>query len=432
MPALGVDSAGGLHAVWTEAMSTSLRRVMYSQKPAGAPWTAPEVVADTANNHAAIAVERKTGIAHITWTVQFGTTADVFYATNRTRQWIRTRLTEDTLEEWLPTIALEADTAPHVAWVVRDPTDAYHITYSTKRSGTWQTQILAGSELGGFGSGAAPWLAVSPEGVAHITYRGGDYGTYHIHHAQNPAPGDTFWTYEILQSQSLNDFTSAIAARDSDELHLVCSGNDGWGLPFRTCYLHRPPNSSQWQPYQLMTASASATMRGFAMDGSVVHATWEEVNGNLNMENIYHVSSASGLWYNSAIRADRRTSFGAIAVDRNHCGHCLVLVDSAVESDSQQIVCVNSAPFTAVAEPKSRLQPAYANTTIHRLPGRVRVPELAGADVRVYNPTGQEVRRLAAGCARWWDGADHAGRTVRAGIYLLVTDKSSRSIVVLR
>jgi len=432
MQALAVDSGGTLHAVWAEAQTVALKYIMYARKPADSAWIEPKVVAESANTHAAIAVERKTGVAHVTWTVQFGSTADVFYATNKTGHWVTTRMTDDSLEQWLPTITLEGDTAPHLAWVVLDSTDTYHIMYSTRRSGAWKTQMLAGSQLGGFGSGAGPWIAVGPEGIAHITYRGGDYGDYHIHHAQNSSPGDTAWTYEVLQTQSLNDFNSAVAAMDSGELYLVCSGNDGWGMPFRTCYLHRPPNSNQWEPSVLMTASASACMRGFTTDGDVVHATWEEINGNLQMEKIYHVSNVSGLWYNSAIRDDRRTSYGAVAVGSDHCGHALMLVDSAVDSDSQQIFCVHSEPFTAIAEPESHIRRPYASATLHQLPGRILLPELAGAEVRVYDAAGREVRRLAAGCASWWDGTDQAGIVVRSGIYLLVTDKSSRAIIVLR
>jgi hypothetical protein len=109
-----------------------------------------------------------------------------------------------------------------------------------------------------------------------------------------------------------------------------------------------------------------------------------------------------------------------------------VLVDSAVDSDSQQIVCVHSAPFTAVAEPDSRVRPAHLNATIYRVPARVPLSEPAGADVRVYDAAGREVRRLAAGCGRWWDGSDRTGRAVGTGIYLLVTDKSSTPVIVLR
>jgi len=431
MQALSVDSAGTLHACWTESQTVSLKYVMCAKKPAGDDWTMPEIVAESANNHAAIAVEKRTGVAHVAWAVQVGGAADVFYATNRTGRWAKTRLTEDALEQWLPTIALEADSLPHLAWVVRDSAGTYHITYSSRRSGAWQTQTLIGSELGGFGSGACPWLAVAPEGVAHIVYRGGDYGNYHIHHAENSAPGDTTWTYEVLYSENLNDFTSAVAAYDSGELRLVCSGNDGWGFPFRTCYLQRPPNSSQWAPSVLMTASASAAMRGFTTDGEVVHATWEEINGNVNTEKIYHVSNVSGLWYNSAIRDDRRTSFGAIAVDPGHCGHALVLVDSMVDSDSQQVVCVHSAPFTGVAEPKTRTRLGRMTATLHRVPVQAPLPESSG-DVGVYDALGRQVRRLSRGSDRYWDGTDQAGCVVRAGIYLFVSSHSSQPIVVVR
>jgi len=431
MQALAADSGANLSAVWTEQVSPSQRRVMFARRPAAGTWTEPEALAETANACAVIAVERRSGFAHIAWTVQYGSAADVFYATNRTGQWVTTRMTDDSLEQWLPTIALEADTIPNLAWITLDSSDTYHIACA-RRAGAWRTQVLSGSQLGGFGSGANPWLAIEPGGTAHITYRGGDYGTYHIHHAQNAGPGDTAWTYEILESKSLNDFSSAIAAADSGELHLVCSGNDGWGYPFRTCYLHRPPNSTQWDSTVLMTASASAAMRGFAMDGNDVHATWERINGNLNTEEIFHVSNSSGLFYNSAIRDDGRTSFGAIAIDPNHCGHGLVLVDSAVKSDSQQVFCVHNEPFTAVAEPDSRNLPGGRRTTILRLPGRIALPGPADDRVDVYDASGRDVRTLVAGVGRFWDGSDRTGHPVAAGSYLLIAGNSTKTVVILK
>lgn len=407
MQAVACDSTGCLHAAWTEAASTAFKKVMYACKPADSGWTAPAVVAESANNHAAIAVEPNTGYAHVTWTVPLGTTADVMYATNRTGAWVKTRLTDDSLSQWLPTIALEGNKA-HVAWIVQAPDRTYYIAYATNRTGPWQAQTLWGSQLGGFGSGASPWLAVEASGLAHVTYRGGDYPDYHVHHAENRIPGDTTWYYEVLgPTANQTDLVSAIAARDSGELFAVLSGNDGWGMPFRTSYLRRPAGSNTWDSYQLMTASASACMRGFAMDGEYVHSTWERINGNVNAEEIFHCSNHNGYWFNSGIRTDGISSAGAIAIDPEHCGHALVLVGSA--PDSSQALCVNSAPLTGVEDTPQPLPDSRSRARLVR--------DLPGADV--FYPDGRLVRIVS-------------GHELRAGLYFVRTETAFTPFVLVR
>jgi len=442
MQALAIDSTGSLHGAWTEQVTTTLRRVVYACRPADSSWREPVTVADSTNNHCAIAVEPGTGHAHIAWTVPTGTTADVMYATNRSGQWQSTRLSSDSLAEWLPSIALEPDGAAHVAWIVQDITDAYHIAYATNRSGSWRAQVLQGSQLGGFGSGAAPWLAVAPDGIVHVTYRGGDYPEYHVHHAQNVNPDDTVWTYEILATGNPADYTSAVYAADSGELFAVVSGDEGWGMPCHTYFLHRPPNTNQWDPAELMTASASASMRGFAQDGRLTHCTWERINGNIRTEEIYHCSNIRGFWYNSPIRADGITSNGALALDQEHRGYCLVLAGAAM--DSQQVYCVHSAPLTGVEEPSVAAPVRLsAPASVSRVP--VRLSGLAGT-VRVIASDGRLIRALRRDMTRFgsanrdrvpsdavlWDGCDRVGCAVPAGVYIATSEGSSTRFVLVR
>lgn len=333
MQALAIDNSQTLHAVWTERIGSGINRIFYAQKHLDSSWTIPELVADSTNADPVMGVEPNTGRIHIAYTVTLGTYPELFYATNQSGSWERIRLTANDVYDYTPTIAVKG-TSAHIAWITIDSAGAYRIAYGIYSAGNWQSDILDGSQLGDFGLGAAPYLALEPEGIPHISYRGGNYGNYHIHHAENPF-GDTTWRYEILYTVNGNDFTSALAAKRSGEIFLVASGNDGWGFPFRTCYLHRPPNSSNWEPYQLMTADASATLRGFAMDSNYVHITWERVSGHILTEEIYHCSNFSGYWFNSGIRTDGQTRYGAIVIDQNH--YCIVKEVSIYNSSGRLI-----------------------------------------------------------------------------------------------
>lgn len=427
LQAIAADCSGGLHACWVEGVSAGPKRVLYSRRPAGGRWTAAETVATNSDTRAALAVEFNSGCAHIAWVFSAAETTDLCYSTNTSGSWLTSRLTCDTVTDITPSIALEDDSVPHIAWITREPGVAYRIGYATSRSGNWIVQRLGQSQLGPFGTGAQPFLAISPSGRAHAVYRGGDYGDYRIHHAENPAPGDTQWSYEILTTGNLNDFTAAVAARAGEELDLVCSGNDYWGAPFRTYYLHRPANSQTWDPAELMTASASATLEGFCTDGPHVHATWQLVNGNVLAEQLWHVSDAEGLWFNSPVRADSHTSRGALVVDRNHCGHALVVIETPADTE---LYCINSAPLAAVGGRPDN-SPTHALATVARPPVQLAVN--ATSELPIYSSDGRQLSKVRPHDGLVvWDGFDARRRRVPPGIYLLRDSRRCLSVRIVR
>lgn len=425
--ALAIDNNQTLHAIWTERTTPGSNRIYYSHKHPDSSWTLPELIVDTANINPVIGVELNTGRVHIAYTVTIGTYPELFYANNQTGNWERTRLTTNDFYDQSPTIAVKGSSA-HIAWITIDSTGEYRIAYGIYSSGNWSSEILYGSQLGDFGLGAIPYLALEPEGIAHISYRGGNYGDYHIHHAEKPL-GDTTWLYEILYTVNADDFSSALAAKNQGEIFLVASGNDGWGFPFHTYYLHRPPNSSTWESAQLMTADASATLRGFAMDSNFVHVSWERVNGNLLTEEIYHCSNFSGHWFNSGIRTDGQTSYGALVIDNNHSGHSLVI--SGANIDSQKVYCINSAPLTGLNENKTgNLEKTYnKGARIIRPPGRFKLPDCDATMVSIYNSDGRLITRIPVqsdGRVFWND------RVISTGIYFCRYQQNTLLIILLK
>lgn len=164
-----------------------------------------------------------------------------------------------------------------------------------------------------------------------------------------------------------------------------------------------------------MTADASATIRGFAMDSNFVHVSWERVNGNILTEEIYHCSNFSGHWFNSGIRTDGQTSYGALVIDNNHCGHSLVI--SGANIDSQQVYCINSAPLTSLNETKNSnlVKPYNKGIRIIRPPVQLKLPDCDVAKVSIYNSCGQIIALLPVqnnGMVFWND------RNIPTGTYI--------------
>ncbi|UCG42918.1 MAG: hypothetical protein JSU73_13845 [candidate division WOR-3 bacterium] len=421
--AIVIDNHGRLHACWSEAIETGRRRIVYTWKHPDSAWAVPEEVTDSAGSSPALAVEPSTGQPHIAFHWPADPQAELHYARRTGQDWTIARLTQNSLYDVSPSISLEPDGSVHIAWVTKDSTDEFRIGYATDRSGDWQTQVLLGSEPGPFGTGAAPYMAVEQDGKAHVSYRGGDFGNYQIHHAENESAGDSSWTFEQLSTVNLEDYSSAIACGNSGELRLVASGNDGWGMPFRTCYLRRAAGSSTWDPYQLMTASASAEMRGFCLDQGDVHVAWERINGSIATGNIWHCTNESGLWFNSALREDDQTHYAAIAVDHWHKGHCLAV--SGPGLDSQYVLCIHSEPLTGMESLRPR-----------PVPGPLLVPSLARSPVRFENP-GIDIyaldgRLVHRGTGPVWDGTDLQARVLPQGTYIARLGPLSQAFVLTR
>jgi hypothetical protein len=217
--------------------------------------------------------------------------------------WQTEPITASTQSDCSPTIAIDsAWFQPHVAWITDDSISGEHkIAYAVGiLVGPyihWGVQTLVGSDLGPYGTGAAPSIAVTSEGIAHIVYRGGDYGNYHIHHAWNDAPGGTNWNYEILYSGNANDFSSALIFDRDGNLHLAVSGNDGWGFPGRVFYFFKPVGQP-WQQYELASLSGSAVQPSISFDeNDAPHILWMETSGNFYTGNIfYSARDSTGTW----------------------------------------------------------------------------------------------------------------------------------------
>ena len=346
MQSMALDSFNTLHAIWHERVG-NYYQLFYSYKKPDSNWSAPLLLADTTNPNGVIAVTPD-GKVHIAYTSPIVNYNELYYLTNHYGNFIKIRITNDNLWDYSPTIAFR-DSFVHIVWIKSLEGGGYKLYYLWGLPSNFQIVQLRNSQLGDFGLGAAPYLTISPEGICHISYRGGNYPEYHIHHAENSFLGDTNFSYEVLNTINLYDYNSAIYAQANGELFLVASGDDGFGSRKRTGYLYRPPNSREWQPYQLMTDTNSAEIRSFFVKDNKVHISWERINGNLRTQMIYHCSNFTNNWINSPVLVDGRSISGGLVIDNNNCGYLLVAHQNG---SVYELLCLKSRPFVGIEEEK--------------------------------------------------------------------------------
>lgn len=345
---LVIDSFNTLHAIWQERVG-NLYYLFYSYKKPDSNWSTPLLLAETTNANGVIACEPN-GKVHIAFTSPIVNYNELYYLTNRYGSFQKIRITNDNLWDASPTISF-SNNLTHIVWIKSLEGGGYKLYYFIGNIDSFNIYQLRNSELGDFGLGASPYISVSPEGICHISYRGGNYPDYHIHHAENSFLGDTNFQYEVLTTANLYDYNSAIYSKENGELFLCASGDDGWGTRKRTCYLHRPANSRIWEPYQLVTDTNSADMRSFFVKDDKVHISWERISGNIATQMIYHASNFTNQWINSEVLIDGRTASGGIVIDNNNFGYLLV---SHQDGNSYQILCLKSRPFSFIKEKDSK------------------------------------------------------------------------------
>ena len=201
--------------------------------------------------------------------------SDVIYVAERTEEgWVREEIPTPTpFENWMPQMSMDSNGKLHIAWAAKDPeacddnsvrpakdraffADKYArpelekgscgdmvIAYSTNISGEWATQMIK-APLGNFGLGAYPRLEVSPEGTAHMVFRGMDAGSnpdfpvYRIYYGTNLMPEGDIWELEMLQSAMLYDEEAFLVLQD-DIVHVALGGSNAWEMPNYTFYLKR-------------------------------------------------------------------------------------------------------------------------------------------------------------------------------------------------
>jgi len=281
LQSLCIDDSGMVHLVWKQQRTVGWRISYCTNSPAGT-WGMIQEVGDSMqpNFDPGIAWSSVLGVPFVVYEQD----SEIYAAHLAGNVW--------------QAEPVDVTGMVHAAWITDDSVSSeYKIGYAIGDTTGWSVQTLSGSNLGPYGTGASPFIAVTPEGVAHVVYRGGDYGNYHIHHAWNDSQGGTNWNYEILYSGNANDFSAAMVIEGDGDYHLAVSGNDGWGFPGRAYYFHKPFGQA-WQQPELASLSSSAAEPSLSVDGyGAPHITWMEMSGNFYTGNIYYSGEDStGAW----------------------------------------------------------------------------------------------------------------------------------------
>jgi len=398
---LAIDGNDLLHAAWMQSDPVSGdRRIVYIEGRQG-DWTAPvEIPAPLAVcNHPDLAVHLN-GDAHLVWMQESGDQGEVFYTTNSSGQWVYERLTNNATADVDPVVAVDGDNVPHAAWAGYDPASGQgKIFYATNSSGNWVVDVLSGSSIGGFWTGADPRISVSQAGVVQIAYRGGDYGSYGVHLATNMTGA---WTYQALPSGNADDFTGSVRTDFYNTCYLAISGNDGWGMPGHVYYSESADQGAGWSTPELLSGNNSGVGAVLSVDWhGQSHVAWEETSGNFYTGKIYYSTNETGSWSSNPIATKDENAGPSIVVDGSGGVHVFYVngyysggfvKEVYYLTDSNPILTLSMKPQGATVIPRGgtlSLDMTVENWTSSAVPAdflMTAIVAASGAEIRVPSP----------------------------------------------
>lgn len=276
--ALYIDDNNLLHSVFRQSDGDGWN-VCYVTRDDEDNWSDSELVGPfpfSLNNVNVISIPYQNDIEI------YGAANDVLYRVSRddTQNWEYEIIPTGTENVMYPHATVDGQGIVHIIGITTTYTTEPKLIYVTNHSGEWDYSVLAGSELGPFGTGADPKIQTSDSGIALISYRGGDYQSYRVHVAQNLSPGSFEWTYEIVVSPEMEDLPSDLKVV-GDTVHLALSGQYGFGFPWSTYYLQRPLDSNVWTAPELVSSTLSLNNPTMVVDNQgYAHIITSEIDGN--------------------------------------------------------------------------------------------------------------------------------------------------------
>ncbi|NUO19404.1 T9SS type A sorting domain-containing protein [bacterium] len=314
---LAVDADGNAHTAFRNGSNVRY----YVRNEATGQWSAPETVTDSSS-------AGQIGEISIAWNpdtqqpvIAFQSDARIWFAARQAGgTWSRTMMGDSTEDAYSPDVAVNSVGTIYVVYITDDEGD-YQLEYGYYNGLTWEFNDIE-AEIGDFGLGAAPRIAVDEQDAGHVVFRGGNFSGYNAQHATNEAGGSTDWIVTGLVVPHAESYPGDISVDGDGGVHCVSSGSEGFGIPRPVYYHYRSP-VGDWTFGTAASGTSNAGEPVLALDGAGnPHVMCLEISGNFYTGTLFY-SSSLGNWQTQNVYGSTDGAVG-FALDGEGYGRVLI------------------------------------------------------------------------------------------------------------
>lgn len=253
-PDLATDDLGNVYVVWEGGGD-----IYFATKPAGAGWTAPVNLTRTSQTDAMPAIfADAAGNLHLVWGSDSPGNREILYAFKgrAASDWSAPLRVSNTADRsWAPDVVADSEGGVHVVWYNFTP-GVTEIYYAAKAPGaaTWGEEIDVSNTAGG---SQWPALAIADDDRLHLVWQdtltlAGQGQALILYYASKAADGDWSAGQEIARSQANGQKAQppALTISPGGALHVAWAAM----TDYRLYYARKPDNEAGWSQPQVVTA----------------------------------------------------------------------------------------------------------------------------------------------------------------------------------
>ena len=301
-PIIATDAGSGIHVVWGD-YSTVNSEIFYKKSTDnGTTWTGLTRMTWNSGDSwlPSVAADSNTGI-HVVWDDGTPGNREIYYkrSTDSGATWSGlTRMTWNSGASSAPVVAADSSNRIHVVWYDGTSSNAEILhKRSTDGGATWSgiTRLT-------FNSGDSLWpsIATDSSGGIHVVWEDGTPGNDEIFYKSSSDSGVTWSGLTRLTWNADNSYTPSIAADSTNGIHVVWCDTPGNGDIF---YKRSTDSGANWSGITRLTWNSGGSYEPcIAADSSGgIHLIWEDGTPG-NEEIFYKSSSDSGATWSAITR----------------------------------------------------------------------------------------------------------------------------------
>lgn len=275
-PHIIVDQNSIIHLVWSGAPAEENYYEIYYKNSTngGNTWSEDIRLTHAPDDSFTPTIATYGNTLHLVWSDKRDGNFEIYYkkSTNGGETWgDDVRLTNDSGDSKLPSIAVDLTGNIHVAWYDKRG-DVYKIYYinSSDNGVTWNDEICISSDHGATTLLAAPpSLVTDTYGNLHVIWQDGLFGNYKIYYREKIASNNT-WSVEEEIVDVLFSCLPSVVIDSNDGLHMVWLDGDN----NRLYYKSKGYGENEWSDAVNLTSSGPEGLQLTIDTNNVLHLTW--------------------------------------------------------------------------------------------------------------------------------------------------------------